>query len=156
MTNIFRYLYAILAVPLIIVLRFALMPLIGPGIPYITLFPVSVAVGLLAGLGPAVLTGLLGSLVADYFFIPPLYTIRWSVEVVSRMIIVTSTSAFVGYVGARLRAAREKAEQYASVLRAGEERFHKLFNEDISGNFIAEPGGQILFCNPAYVKIFGF
>ena len=47
-----RYIYAILAVPLAVLLRFALVPLIGPGMPYITLFPVTVAVALLAGLGP--------------------------------------------------------------------------------------------------------
>lgn len=44
MKNYLRYVYAILAVPVIVLTRFALMPLIGPGTPYVTLFPVSVAV----------------------------------------------------------------------------------------------------------------
>jgi PAS domain S-box-containing protein len=112
-----RYLYALLAVPLVILLRYALMPLIGPGIPYITLFPVSIAVALLAGMGPAILTGFLGSIAIDYLFIEPLYAIEFDLPSISRIAVVILTSAFVGYVGEVLRAARAKAEQQALALR---------------------------------------
>jgi PAS domain S-box-containing protein len=112
-----RYIYAILAVPLTILLRYALMPLVGPGTPYITLFPVTVIVALLAGLGPSVVTGILGSIAIDYFFIPPLFAIEiTTVEGFSRMAVVTLTSAFVGYVGTMLRTARAKAEEHAAAL----------------------------------------
>ena len=121
-----RYIYAILAVPIIVLTRYALMPLIGPGVPYVTLFPVSVAVALLAGMGPAILTGILGSIAIDYFFIPPLYSIDFDVPSISRIVIVVLTSAFVGYVGEILRAARAKAEQQAVELRESEARFKMI------------------------------
>ena len=118
-----RYIYAILAVPVIVLTRFALMPLVGPGVPYVTLFPVSVAVAMFAGMGPAILTGILGSIAIDYLFIPPLYSIDFDIPGISRMVVVILTSTFVGYVGKVLRAAREKAEQQAIELRESEARF---------------------------------
>jgi PAS domain S-box-containing protein len=112
-----RYVCAILAVPLAVLLRFALHPLTGPGIPYITLFPVTVGVALLAGLGPSVVTGILGAVVIDYLFVEPLYAIEFDIPGISRMAVVVLTSAFVGYVGDMLRVARTKAEKQALELR---------------------------------------
>jgi PAS domain S-box-containing protein len=117
MKNYLRYLYALLAVPLVVLLRFALMPLTGPGIPYVTLFPVTVAVALLAGLGPSVLTGFLGSIIIDYLFVPPLHIIEFDIAHITRTTVVVLTSVFVGYVGDALRAARAKAEKQAHALR---------------------------------------
>jgi PAS domain S-box-containing protein len=110
-------LYALLAAPLAILLRYALMPLIGSGSPYVTLFPATVAVALLAGFGPAILTGILGSITIDYLFIEPLHAITIDIAHFTRMAVVVLTSAFVGYVGDVLRAARTKAEQQALALR---------------------------------------
>jgi PAS domain S-box-containing protein len=120
-----RYGYAALAIPLAILLRFALVPLIGYGIPYIVLFPVTVGVALLAGMGPAVLTGLMGSIITDYFFIPPLYTITVDIPHITRAAVMVSTSVFVGYVGDSLRAARAGAERQAHTLRESEERLKR-------------------------------
>jgi len=125
MKNYLRYVCAILAVALAVALRYALMPLIGPGVPYVTLFPVTVIVSLLAGLVPAILTGILGALVVDYLFIPPLYAALTSIEDISRMAIMILTSAFVGYVGDVLRAARAKAEKQALTLRESQEDLNR-------------------------------
>lgn len=48
---------------------------------------------------------------------------------------------------------RKQAEQ---ALNESEERFHRLFEDDLTGDFIAEPDGKILICNPAFVKLFSF
>ena len=113
MKNYIRYVYAILAVPVAVLLRFALIPLIGPGTPYVTMFPVTVVVALLAGMWPEILTGILCSIAIDYFFIEPLYLIEFDLPGLTRMAIMILTSAFVGYVGDILRAARAKAEKQA-------------------------------------------
>ncbi len=55
-------------------------------------------------------------------------------------------------LGAReeeLRAANE-------ALRKSEERYHRLFEDDLTGNVISTPEGKILLCNPAFARIFGF
>ncbi|MBN2018863.1 MAG: PAS domain-containing protein [Sedimentisphaerales bacterium] len=116
MKKYLRYIYAILAVPLTIVLRYALLPLIGPGIPYITLFPVTVGVALIAGLGPAVLTGLFGSIIIDYLFLEPQNSWEFDVAQVTRTSVLVLTSVFVGYIGNALRAARARAEKQALAL----------------------------------------
>ena len=125
MKNYLRYIYAIFAVPLAIFLRFALVPLIGYGIPYIMLFPVTVGVALLAGLGPAVLTGLFGAIVTDYFFIPPLHTITMDIAHVTRASIMVLTSIFVGYIGNALKVARAKAEKQALSFQESEGRLKR-------------------------------
>jgi two-component system cell cycle sensor histidine kinase/response regulator CckA len=48
---------------------------------------------------------------------------------------------------------RKKTEEK---LRGSEERYRRLFEESLTGNFISTPNGRILACNPAYAHIFGF
>jgi PAS domain S-box-containing protein len=44
----------------------------------------------------------------------------------------------------------------AQALRESEARFHRLFEDDLTGDFLCTPEGQILLCNPAFATIFGF
>ncbi len=48
---------------------------------------------------------------------------------------------------------RKKAED--DLIRS-EEKYHLLFDEDLTGDFIATPEGKILECNPAFSRIYGF
>jgi two-component system cell cycle sensor histidine kinase/response regulator CckA len=41
-------------------------------------------------------------------------------------------------------------------LRKSEERYRRWFEDDFTGDFIADAKGDILACNPAFAKIFGF
>lgn len=47
-------------------------------------------------------------------------------------------------------------KQAAESLRQSEERYRLLFEDDLTGDFLAAPDGTILLCNPAFVEIFGF
>lgn len=48
---------------------------------------------------------------------------------------------------------RKRAE---AALRESEARYRSLFQYDLTGDFVADPNGKILFCNPAFAAIFGF
>jgi PAS domain S-box-containing protein len=48
---------------------------------------------------------------------------------------------------------RKHAEE---ALRRSEAQFHRLFEDDLTGNFISTPEGEILLCNPAFAAMFGF
>ena len=48
---------------------------------------------------------------------------------------------------------RNRAEE---ALKGSEEKYHRLFDEDLTGDFIATPGGRVLECNPAFAEIYGF
>ncbi len=48
---------------------------------------------------------------------------------------------------------RKKAEED---LKISEEKYHRLFEDDLTGDFIATVEGEILECNPAFAEIYGF
>lgn len=41
-------------------------------------------------------------------------------------------------------------------LKKSEEKYRRLFNDDLTGDFIATVDGRILECNPSFVEIYGF
>ncbi len=47
-------------------------------------------------------------------------------------------------------------KQTQDSLRESEERFRLIFENDLTGDYVAEPNGNILLCNQAFVDIFGF
>ena len=48
---------------------------------------------------------------------------------------------------------RKEAED---ALMESEEKYRRLFDEDLTGDFIATPEGKIIECNPAFAEIYGF
>ncbi len=153
--NYLRYLYGLLAVPVGVLLRYALVPLIGTGIPYITLFPVTVAVALLAGMGPSILTGFLSSIIIDYLFVEPLYTIEFDVAHVTRTSVVVLTSVFVGYVGQVLRVARVRAEEQALALRDSQQDFNRAQSVGSVGSWRLDTRKNELTWSDENHRIFG-
>jgi len=49
-----------------------------------------------------------------------------------------------------------KRRETEKALRDSENKYRKFVEEDISGDFIISPKGKIIFCNTAFVRIFGF
>lgn len=49
-----------------------------------------------------------------------------------------------------------EGKQAAESLQESEERFRLLFEDDLTGDYLAAPDGTILLCNQAFVEIFGF
>ncbi|MCE5214328.1 MAG: PAS domain S-box protein [Methanobacterium sp.] len=41
-------------------------------------------------------------------------------------------------------------------LKKSEEKYHRLFNDDLTGDFIAKLDGKIIQCNPSFAEIYGF
>jgi PAS domain S-box-containing protein len=155
-SRLVKYLYALLAVPLAVGMRFALMPLLGPGVQYITIFAVTASVAVLAGLGPAVVTGLLGAILTDFFFIEPLYVLEISVPFISRTAVVVLTSAFVGYVGDMLRATRAKAERHAESLQESEFKHRTVADNTYDWEFWLDSEGRFLYSSPSCMQVTGF
>ncbi|MBM4241555.1 MAG: PAS domain S-box protein [Euryarchaeota archaeon] len=48
---------------------------------------------------------------------------------------------------------RRKAKE---ALQESEKKYHRFFDEDLTGDFIATPEGKIIECNPAFTEIYGF
>ena len=60
-----------------------------------------------------------------------------------------------GYVNIYGRNITER-KQAEEALRESELRYHRLFADDLTGDFLCTPEGQVLICNPAFARIFGF
>jgi PAS domain S-box-containing protein len=50
----------------------------------------------------------------------------------------------------------EKAQHADQALRESEERYRRLFEDDLTGDYLAAADGRIRDCNPAFVAILGF
>ncbi len=155
MKNYLRYFYAILAIPVVVLTRFALLPLTGHGTPFITLFPATVVIALLGGMGPAVLTGVLGVLITDYFFISPLHSWDIGIEFWSRTAVLILTSVFVGYVGQVLRLARIKAEKQAVELHQSREDLKRAQTVAHTGSWRLDVRNNKLIWSDEAYRIFG-
>ncbi|MDI6632479.1 MAG: PAS domain S-box protein, partial [Thermoanaerobacteraceae bacterium] len=46
--------------------------------------------------------------------------------------------------------------EHSKQIKEREERYRRLFDEALTGNYITGPDGTILLCNPAFARIFGF
>jgi len=57
---------------------------------------------------------------------------------------------------AKQSAALTEARKAEAALRASEERYRRLFEDDLTGDYLATFDGKILDCNPAFVSIFKF
>jgi PAS domain S-box-containing protein len=59
------------------VIRLVLESLVGPGLPpYITLYPVVMLAGLLGGFGPGLFATVAAALMADYWLLPPVHSLK--------------------------------------------------------------------------------
>ena len=70
------YLLAFLAAVLALLARWALTPVLGDALPYVTLFPAVVFVSWLCGVGPSAMVVLLGIFGARYWFIAPQHSLN--------------------------------------------------------------------------------
>ncbi|MDD3217173.1 MAG: PAS domain S-box protein [Methanoculleus sp.] len=55
-----------------------------------------------------------------------------------------------------LRAENATLQSTKNALLESEERYRRLFENDLTGDFVTATDGRIIACNPAFVRIFGF
>src|SRR5437588_2572346 len=71
-----RYTFALLATLLAFLLRLALNPLLGEYVPYITFIPAVAFCAWYCGIGPSIVSMVLAVIAAQYWFIPPVHSLR--------------------------------------------------------------------------------
>jgi two-component system cell cycle sensor histidine kinase/response regulator CckA len=77
--------------------------------------------------------------------------VRW-VAMQSQLVRRGSRVAGLQVIGRDL-SDRRRAEE---AIRQSEERHRQIVEEDLSALFVAAPDGQLVTCNPAFVRLFGF
>jgi len=102
------YLWSLAAVAVAVAVRALLAPLLGPALPFITLFPAVFLVAYFWGLGPTLVGTLTGLLAAFYAFFDPPFTFAAGGSVASIGVALFAVSGIAtGWLGeARLQASR--------------------------------------------------
>ena len=123
---VFGYGFALIMVIAAVLLRYAIMPILGPGYHYVTIYPAIIIVAILAGSRPAILTSIFGSLMAEYCFSPGLAF--WDIPAIT---IVILTGFLAGWLGDRLRKVLAQAQE-------SQRRYRTLFDSIDEGFCIIE------------------
>lgn len=106
-----QYLMAVVLVAVAAGIQFALEPILGDIVPYTTLYPAVALAAYFGGLGPALVTIILGALTEDYFFIPPRFEIGLSDPGdLVRLGFYVIAGLLIAIFGSNARAARVVAE----------------------------------------------
>src|SRR5215208_6325207 len=160
---ILHYGVAVLAVALVLVLRLVLAPLITQQSPFLLLAGAVMIAAWFGGLGPGLLATALGTLVADYFFLPPqgsftgpgLHALPLVLFAVQGLVISSLTEALRTARG-RAEASALEAESHQESLRRSEERFRALGQHSSDVITVIDAEGTIRYVSPAVERIMGY
>ena len=104
-----RYTLAAAVIVASVLLRLALIPVIGTGSLYIVLTPAIMIVAVTFGVGPGLFGTVLGLILVEFFLIEPAARFRLSAALEVRWSILLLTSFYIGRVAQRLRDLRAQA-----------------------------------------------
>lgn len=158
-SHLTRYLTSVAATIIAIGVRLALDPLLAQGdVPYITLFPTLVFIGWYMGLGPALLSVILGGLAAWYFILSPTPSLSPPSPAhaagLGLFFLMGLACAVLGQVVYR---AYRQAEEAAEALRESEAEFRTTFETASVGKIQVDPEtGRLLRVNAAFCDMTGY
>jgi PAS domain S-box-containing protein len=166
-----RYLIAVTATGVGLLLRLLMWSVLGSSVPYITFFPAVAVTAWLAGLGPGVLCTVLSGVTTLYFFIEP--HAQPQNEIVGDalgLLLFLSVGSFIAWLTELQTSARRLAEQRLHLLeRESTERksaqhaaveANRKLRAIISASplpiIAVAPDGSITLWNPAAEQVFGW
>ena len=147
---VFKYGFALAMVIVSILLRYALMPVLGAGYQYVTVFPLIIVVAILAGRGPAILHSVLAGSLATYFFATAV-----SIHPYSATVVVILTGVLAGSLAQRLHDALAQTKAQAQALAESEEKFRTLA-ENANALIGIVQGERFVYVNPYMAEITGY
>jgi PAS domain S-box-containing protein len=154
---IFRYGVVAVSVVLLALVRLWLSPVLGDRVPFT---PFCLAVALSAWIGgwrAGLLAICLSTLVADYLFVPPLYSLAmpYPGDVVSLMVFF-SVSLCIVVTSEALGCAKRQAEALTANTRKSERHLRAILNVALNGIITIDERGIIQDFNPKAAQMFGY
>lgn len=122
-----RYACAALLTVLATVVRLALSGLLGDGGPFVTFYAASAVAAYYLGLGPAILTTLLGGLLTAYMFLPPVFGVLLQSRQDAVWLFLYFVTALTGAIAIESR--RREQERAKASAKLAESRYENLQRE---------------------------
>ena len=116
-----RYSLAVMATGIALALTLWLAPVVKPAV-FLFFFAAVVLVAAIGGMGPAVLTAVLGFLTGEHFVVLPIYGFQFGVGIAARAIGFTVIAAFAGWMSDRQRKANASLREAHERLQAQAEQ----------------------------------
>lgn len=172
------YLFALASVAVAVWLRSVLDPILGPHFPLVTISVAFVLTVWLGGLGPSILSMVVGMACGSYFFLEPRHSflatgldgqVGLALHLVAALVVITFAESLRGAkrraehnadlaIGRQARLEREIVERIRveRELRESEQRFRQLA-ENINEVFwlFDVEAARVLYVSPAYEKVWG-
>jgi PAS domain S-box-containing protein len=152
-----RYAFAILAVMLAFLLRGALAPVLGAGVPFILFYPTVALAAWFGGFWPGLWSAVLGGFLAWYVFMPPEFSLMLAEPTaVGQLIVFFLFSAFICLLAESLHQATRKAQAGELREREQREQYHVTLASIGDAVVAADAEGRVTYVNPVAEKLLGY
>ncbi len=101
-TTFQKYAIAVAAIVAAVLLRRLMDPVMGPDVPYITVYPTVILVAVLFGPGPGLLAGALGVIAAQIWLTGLFGVFKFTHADFWRAAFVFASAVYLGYVGKKI------------------------------------------------------
>ncbi|MBE9157277.1 PAS domain S-box protein [Nodosilinea sp. LEGE 06152] len=109
------------------------------------------------GLGPGLLATVLSTIVVNYFYISPLYSLNINnVGYLMRLSVFVMAALLINSLNQAQRSAQRRAEANLQAWRDSEARFSRLAESGIIGTILADLNGSVIEANDAFLNMVGY
>src|SRR5215471_1833259 len=156
-SRIAQYGFAVVAVAIAAVLRFALAPVLGDGVAFILFYPAVFLCAWYGGLWPGLLAAALSSLVAWFVFIPPFFSFALPDPAnAAQLTVFILASALICALAESLHRQRRKTEESERREREAHERLRVTMSSIGDGVITTDVAGRVSFMNEIAQNLTGW
>ncbi|WP_099067379.1 hybrid sensor histidine kinase/response regulator [Nostoc linckia] len=154
--NLAPYIIALLTVTISLLLSVLLSSLLKPTM--FMLFFVAVAISAwYGGMEAGLLATALSTVVIDYFFIEPLFTLfAYRIDSIVHLCVFLIIAIIMSCFHRQLRIFQQRLEKREKQLQVSEAKFRHLVESNIIGVFVSNSNGEIIEANEAFLKMLGY